>query len=137
MDNRVERCMAKDVEAVVTSFNQGDMILEAVRSLCEQTVLPSKIIIVDDGSTDKTSLDILNAIKADTTIPIPVVVIQQPNSGVSTARNTGIRKTETPLVLVLDGDDKVKPSYIEQVCKFEYSGAFSITSPAIGNHYSG
>ena len=82
MDNRVERCMAKDVEAVVTSFNQGDMILEAVRSLCEQTVLPSKIIIVDDGSTDKTSLDILNAIKADTTIPIPVVVIQQPNSGV-------------------------------------------------------
>ena len=69
------------------------------------------------GSTDKHSLDILNTIKADPAIPIPVAVIQQANSGVSTARNTGIRKAETPLVLVLDGDDKVKPSYIEQVCK--------------------
>ncbi|MBM6801665.1 glycosyltransferase family 2 protein [Mediterraneibacter glycyrrhizinilyticus] len=59
----------------------------------------------------------MNTIKADPAIPIPVAVIQQANSGVSTARNTGIRKSETPLVLVLDGDDKVKPSYIEQVCK--------------------
>lgn len=117
MDIRNGRYTAKDIEAVITSFNQGDMILEAVYSLCRQTVLPARIIIVDDGSTDKNSLDILDAIKEDPAIPIPIVVIQQPNSGVSTARNTGIRKTETPLVLVLDGDDKVKPPYIEQVRK--------------------
>lgn len=117
MDIRDEQRTAKDIEAVITSYNQGDMIIEAVHSLCEQTVLPSRIIIVDDGSTDKHSLDILNTIKADPAIPIPVAVIQQANSGVSTARNTGIRMSETPLVLVLDGDDKVKPSYIEQVCK--------------------
>ena len=64
MDIRNERCTAKDIEAVITSFNQGEMILEAVHSLCEQTVLPSRIIIVDDGSTDKNSLDILNTINA-------------------------------------------------------------------------
>lgn len=135
MENRTEHCIAKEVEAVITSFNQGNMILEAVRSLCEQTVLPSKIIIVDDGSTDKTSLDILNAIKVDTTIPIPVVVIQQPNSGVSTARNTGIRKTETPLVLVLDGDDKVKPSYIEQVCKLLHENASMVAASSWMNTF--
>lgn len=121
MDIRNERCTAKDIEAVITSFNQGDMILEAVQSLCEQTVLPARIIIVDDGSTDKNSLDILNAIKSDSAIPI--VLIQQSNSGVSTARNTGIRKSETPLVLVLDGDDRVKPSYIEQVRKLLHEDA--------------
>ena len=66
MDIRDERRTAKDIEAVITSYNQGDMILEAVYSLCEQTVLPSRIIIVDDGSTDKYSLDILNTIKACT-----------------------------------------------------------------------
>ena len=135
MENRTEHCIAKEVEAVITSFNQGNMILEAVRSLCEQTVLPSKIIIVDDGSTDKTSLDILNAIKVDTTIPIPVVVIQQPNSGVSTARNTGIRKSETPLVLVLDGDDKVKPSYIEQVCKLLHENASMVAASSWMNTF--
>ena len=41
---------AADIEAVVTSFNQGALILEAVQSLCAQTVLPGKIIVVDDGS---------------------------------------------------------------------------------------
>ena len=40
---------AADIEAVVTSFNQGALILEAVQSLCAQTVQPGKIIVVDDG----------------------------------------------------------------------------------------
>lgn len=128
MDIRNGRYTTKDIEAVITSFNQGNMILEAVHSLCAQTVLPSRIIIVDDGSTDKNSLDILNAMQADTTIPIPIVVIQQSNSGVSAARNTGIRKSETPLVLVLDGDDKVKPSYIERVCKLLHEDASMVAA---------
>ena len=41
MDIRDEQRTAKDIEAVITSYNQGDMIIEAVHSLCEQTVLPS------------------------------------------------------------------------------------------------
>lgn len=135
MDIRNKGCLAKDIEAVITSFNQGNMILEAVHSLCEQTVLPSRVIIVDDGSTDKNSLDILNAIKADPSIPIPVVVIQQPNSGVSTARNTGICKSETPLVLVLDGDDKVKPSYIEQVCKLLHENTSMVAASSWMNTF--
>ena len=35
--NKIRPSLAKDVEAVVTSFNQGTMVLEAVQSLCEQT----------------------------------------------------------------------------------------------------
>ena len=50
---------AMDVQAVVTSFNQGSMILEAVQSLCAQTTPPAGIILVDDGSTDEASLRIL------------------------------------------------------------------------------
>ncbi|MFR8536508.1 MAG: glycosyltransferase family 2 protein [Lacrimispora saccharolytica] len=46
------------MEAVVTSFNQGTMILEAVDSLCRQTTPPARIIIVDDGSTDEDSLKV-------------------------------------------------------------------------------
>lgn len=111
------KTIANDVDAVITSFNQKEMIKEAVRSICEQTVLPSKITIVDDGSTDKTSLNILRTLKNDTTLPVPLNVMHQANSGVSAARNNGIRTTETPLVLVLDGDDKLEPAYIEQVCK--------------------
>ena len=55
--------METNIEAVITSFNQGSMILEAVQSLCKQTIAPKRIIIVDDGSTDKQSLNILDNIQ--------------------------------------------------------------------------
>lgn len=113
--NNEKLCIAGDVEVVVTSFNQGSMILEAVHSLCSQTTPPARIIIVDDGSTDENSINILNHIKSDSDIPVPVIVLQQPNSGVSAARNTGIDIAQAPMVLVLDGDDRLEPSYIQQV----------------------
>lgn len=106
---------AMDVQAVVTSFNQGSMILEAVQSLCAQTTPPAGIILVDDGSTDESSLRILAQIESDPSFRVPITVLRQPNSGVSAARNAGIRSAQAPLVLVLDGDDRLEPAYIEQV----------------------
>lgn len=116
--------IANDIEAVVTSFNQGSMILEAVHSICCQTTPPAKIIIVDDGSTDPDSIHILNHMKSNPGLSVPVTILQQPNGGVSAARNAGIRRTQAPMVLILDGDDKLEPSYIEQV------------SPLLRNHAS-
>ena len=57
-----------EVEVVITSFNQKSMIYEAVRSLYCQTTRPKRIIIVDDGSTDELSVNILNEIEADRNI---------------------------------------------------------------------
>ncbi len=103
------------VEAVVTSFNQKAMLLEAVESLYEQTIRPEKIIIVDDGSTEEQSIEILQKIEADPHPPVPLSILRQPNGGVSCARNTGIRHTQADLVLVLDGDDRLAPSFIREV----------------------
>lgn len=104
-----------DIEAVITSFNQGSMILEALESLCAQTVLPQKIIIVDDGSTDEYSIRVLKEIEKKSDLPIPVMIHYQENGGVSAARNAGIKKAQAPMVLVLDGDDKLKPEFTEYV----------------------
>ena len=104
-----------DLEAVITSYNQCNMILEAVQSICNQTLLPERIIVVDDGSTDQYSLDILNSIKNDVNLPVPITVYFQENQGVSAARNTGINKTQSSMVLILDGDDKLEAGYIENV----------------------
>ena len=104
-----------DIEAVITSYNQGPMILEAVQSLCNQTLIPEKIIIVDDGSTDEYSLNILNEIEKNTDLLIPVVIHYQENGGVSSARNAGIKKSQASILLILDGDDKLEPTYIEYV----------------------
>lgn len=113
-DNKT--CLKADIEAVITSYNQGSMILEAIQSLCSQTQLPRRIIIIDDGSTDAYSLDILKRIE-ETDFPVPIIIYFQENNGVSSARNLGIHKTQTSMVLVLDGDDKLEPTYIEDVCK--------------------
>lgn len=127
--------IADDVEAVVTSFNQGTMILEAVHSLCSQTMLPARIIIVDDGSTDKNSINLLNDIEKDPDIAVPVIVMKQANGGVSAARNTGIRRTQTPMVLVLDGDDKVEPSYIEKVRQLLYEDSSMVAASSWMNTF--
>ena len=51
-DQERKSTSAADIEAVITSYNQGTMVLEAVQSLYSQTVKPARILIVDDGSTD-------------------------------------------------------------------------------------
>ncbi len=117
-----------DVEAVVTSFNQENMIYEAVKSLCRQTMRPKRIIIVDDGSTDKESIQVLHQIETDSKLPVPILIIRQQNGGVSAARNAGIRKTEAPFVLVLDGDDSLEPGYMEEVCKLLYANPTMIAA---------
>ena len=93
------------------------MILEAVQSICNQTLLPQRIIIVDDGSTDKDSLAILEGIQNNPCMPIPITIHFQENKGVSAARNAGINKAQSSMVLVLDGDDKLEAGYIEHVSK--------------------
>lgn len=71
-----------DIEAVITSYNQGDMLLEAVNSLCQQTLLPKRIIIVDDGSTDRYSLEVLNDLQNNIDLPVPITICYQENQGV-------------------------------------------------------
>lgn len=112
MENRP---VAQDVETVVTSYNQGKMLLEAVRSLGGQTLLPKRAIVVDDGSTDAETLRLLADMEAGPPLPVPLAVVRQPNRGVSAARNAGIGRTPSPMVLVLDGDDRLGPCYLEQV----------------------
>ena len=87
-----------DIEVVITSYNQGSMILEAVQSVCSQTLLPKRIIIVDDGSTDKYSLEVLTSIKNNNELLVPVTIHFQKISGVSVVTTTVIYKPESSMV---------------------------------------
>lgn len=100
--------MPRSVAVVVSSFNQGSMIREAVDSVARQSVAPDEIVVVDDGSSDEESLAVLAGLERE-----DVRVIRQQNSGVSAARNAGIRCVHTDLVAVLDGDDRLRPGFLE------------------------
>ncbi len=94
------------VTVVIPTYNRYELLYRAIRSLFAQTYQPSEIIVVDDGSTDKSS-----AIQND--FP-SIKYIYQKNSGVSSARNRGIESATYEWVAFLDSDDEWLPTKLEE-----------------------
>jgi glycosyltransferase involved in cell wall biosynthesis len=95
--------MNDDVTVVITCFNYGRFLPDAVSSALEQDGGPPRVTVVDDGSTDPETVAALER------LPDGVTLVRQQNAGLSAARNTGLRAAETPYLIVLDADDKLLP----------------------------
>jgi len=96
------RTDAPQISVIIPTFNRAWSLARAIDSVLSQTVAPKEIIVVDDGSTDHTTkllADYEDRIK----------VLTQANSGVSSARNSGIRCSTGELVALLDSDDEWQP----------------------------
>lgn len=92
-----------DVTIVVTNFNYGRFLEEAVRSVLDQEGGAPNIIVVDDGSTEPGTIAVLDR------LPEGVRVVRQDNAGVAAARNAGLALAETPYLMILDADDRLRP----------------------------
>lgn len=108
---------------IIPAFNRERFIGKAIRSVLRQTCDDFEIIVVDDGSTDRTK----KAVKA---FGDRVKYIYQKNQGPSAARNTGILHAKGEYIAFLDSDDCFFPSKLEAnkrflekhpECKFLYS----------------
>lgn len=97
------------VAVVVTCYNLGEYIHEALASLCRQTLKDVETVIIDDGSTDPFTVSRLDALAAE-----GWRVIRTENRGLPAARNLGIRETGAPYVCCLDADDRLRPAYLEK-----------------------
>ncbi len=106
---------------VIPAWNAARWIDETLQSVSAQTVRPSRVIVVDDGSTDDTC-------RIVSRYP-GVELIQQENAGAATARNTGFASMDTDLVQFLDADDLIGDRFVEGACKrfseTQYDIAFS------------
>lgn len=96
------------VAVVIPCHNYAAYLGECIKSVVDQTYRVDEIIVVDDGSTDK-SLAIAREWAARDS---RVTVHAQPNSGVAAARNNGVALTRQPLVVCLDADDRLDPRYV-------------------------
>jgi len=96
------------VSIVVPIYNVEPYIQQCVRSLCGQDYDAVEIILVDDGSPDKCGEMIDKLAKEDPRI----IVIHKENSGVSSARNEGLRIAQGKYLMFVDGDDYVEPDYV-------------------------
>jgi glycosyltransferase involved in cell wall biosynthesis len=92
--------MAKySVSVVIPAYNADKHIARTIESVLTQTRSADEIIVVDDGSSDKTA----EAVKA---FGDKVRYIHQQNAGASVARNTGIEAAENDWIAFLDADDE-------------------------------
>lgn len=96
------------VSVIVPCYNGGTFMPQLLGSLARQTFRDFEIIIVDDGSTDAATLQVLGHLDPS------VRVIRQANKGLSAARNAGIAAGGADLVLTLDCDDMIAPAYLSE-----------------------
>jgi len=95
------------VSVVIPCFNYGKYVLEAIDSVLASDLRDIEIIIVDDGSTDPGTAEILNKLDRPGTR-----VIRQANAGQAAARNAGISSSRGRYILCLDADDAIAPDYL-------------------------
>ncbi len=100
------------VTAVIPCHNHGKYLNDAVDSILNQTYKDCEIIVVNDNSTDKFTINLLcNYTKPKTNVIH--VEYKQPCA----TRNHGIRETDSEYILTLDADDKFAPTFLEKAVK--------------------
>lgn len=93
---------------IIPAYNVEKFIKKCIDSILNQTLKNYEIIVVNDGSTDKT-LEILNNYKES------IKIYSQENKGLSEARNFGIKKSTGEYLLFIDSDDYVDKDLLKKI----------------------
>jgi glycosyltransferase involved in cell wall biosynthesis len=96
------------VSVIIPCYNQGIFIEEAIESVLAQSYRDFEIIVVNDGSDDSVTIDILNGLNKPLT-----TIYHTTNAGVSAARNYGIKHSSGTFILPLDADDRIDRRLLE------------------------
>ncbi len=94
---------------IIPVYNREKFILRAVESVLNQSFRDFELIVVDDGSTDR-SVELLK--------DYPLKIIREENRGVSFARNIGIKASKGKIVAFLDSDDEWKRDKLKVQAEF-------------------
>lgn len=97
------------VDVVIPVYNGERFIRQALLSVVSQTHPPKKIIVVDDGSTDRTR-EVVSSLESE----IPILYLAKEKGGPSSARNVGIASCDSDFIAFLDADDEWHPEKLEE-----------------------
>ena len=110
------------VSAIVTAYNCGIFLRDALNSILAQTLVPDEILVIDDGSTEDMESIVIEYAPQ-------VRYIRQENMGAGFARNTGIEHTSGDLITFLDCDDIwIEDKTEKQVAMFQTNPDLVIAS---------
>ncbi len=97
------------ISVVIPCFNDGEYLPETISRLMKQTYPHFEIIVVNDGSTDLHTLEVLTQISAQ-----GVTVLHKENGRMSSARNYGVKHAKGSIIAALDADDYYENSFFEK-----------------------
>ena len=101
------------VSVIVPAYNAEGTVEKTIKDVLAQSFQDYEVILVDDGSTDNTSVICDNLSELDQRIQ----VVHQVNGGLSNARNNGTRKARGEYVTYIDSDDRIEPTYLEYLVR--------------------
>ena len=101
--------MAPRISVLMPCFNHGTFIGEAIQSVLDQTVSDAEIIVVDDGSTDPATVQLLKELRTPRT-----TVLRTANRGLPAARNYAAQSARGGVFCALDADDRLAPTWFER-----------------------
>jgi glycosyltransferase involved in cell wall biosynthesis len=99
------------VSVVIPAYNAEDFLSHTLTSILQQSYQNIEVIVVDDGSKDSTA----DIVKSFTQSDSRVTLLSQLNSGVSSARNLGIKHSQGELIAFIDADDIYYPQALEKL----------------------
>ncbi len=107
------------VSIIVPVFNEGKVLRSSIESLLELDYSNYEIIIVNDGSTDDTSVvaETLVGYQKGISGLIKVSLINKPNGGKAKALNAGIQYSEAQFVLCMDGDSQLSENTLKMAVR--------------------
>lgn len=94
-----------NISVIIPAYNEEAFIGRAIDSVMKQSLLPKEIIVVDDGSTDRTGEVVKNYNNVN--------YIRKENAGLAAARNTGIQASKSEFIAFLDSDDEWDMDYLK------------------------
>ena len=102
----------KTITVVTPTYNRANELEKAFNSLKEQTEKDFEWLVIDDGSTDNTE-DVIKDFKKETNFDISYY--KQDNQGKHIALNIAFKKVKTELLMILDSDDCLTRTAIEEI----------------------
>ena len=99
------------ISIIIPCFNAEKTLEKCLKSVVQQSYANLEIIIIDDGSTDETSL-IYNKFQSNDE---RILVLKLQNSGVSKARNTGVKAATGDYICFVDSDDWAELNYCSEL----------------------
>ena len=116
------------ISVIIPIYNQGKYLEDCILSLKKQSFQNFEIIIVNDGSTDVLTLELLNGFTKDTQIKI----FNTKNNGVCSARNFGFQNATGKYLLFLDADDKISTDFLfKSSSLLETDETIKVVSPTV------